>query len=433
MNTKLIEFSCGNFRSFKEPVTLSMVAAKLNSRNHEVDENNTIRIDDTLTLLTTTALYGANASGKSNLIKAMDFMRRFVIISSKESQADEPIRISPFKLCTDSEDKPSFFEVVFLLENMRYRYGFEANRREIISEWLFHVPTVKEARLFVRDQDGIRISKDFKEGRGLEDKTRKNALFLSVVAQFNGAIATAVISWFKKFRVISGLDDRSYRSYATEQFEKDEKTRAQMIELVKKLDLGIDDLTSRKLSEEEFQVIIPDAMPSAVRKRMLRELESERLAVQTVHQKYDKEGEPVSKEVFRLKDEESDGTEKLFYLTAPLLDILNNGMVLAIDEMEARLHPLITKSIIELFHSLETNPNRAQLIFTTHDTNLLSNKQFRRDQIWFVEKNRQGASTIYSLAELKVRNDASFEKDYIEGRYGAIPFLGELRRVIQDQ
>lgn len=432
MQTKLIEFKVGNFRSFKDVATLSMVAAKLNSRNNELDEKNVFRVDDNLSLLTTAAIYGANASGKSNIVAAMNFMRRFVLSSSRESQADDPIKISPFKLCTENEGKPSFFEVVFLINETRFRYGFEANRERVVTEWLFYVPTVKEARLFIRDEDNIRVSRDFKEGRGLETKTRNNALFLSVVAQFNGAKAIEVLDWFKNFRVISGLDDRSYKGFAVQVFEQDEQGRVQMIELFKKLDLGIDDLTSKRLEDDEFQVYIPDGIPQRMKDKALRDIEANRVAIQTIHQKYDEDGNPVSKEVFRLRSEESDGTQKLFYLTAPLLDVLANGRVLVVDEMEARLHPLITRNIIELFHSKETNPNRAQLIFTTHDTNLLSNKCFRRDQIWFTEKNNQGASTIYSLAELKVRNDASFAKDYIDGRYGAIPFLGDLQKVIQD-
>jgi AAA15 family ATPase/GTPase len=153
-------------------------------------------------------------------------------------------------------------------------------------------------------------------------------------------------------------------------------------------------------------------------------------SVQTMHRKFDEKGNSVSTELFDLDEQESEGTQKVFALAGPLVDTLKDGKVLIIDEFDARIHPLISRAIVELFNSNETNPNNAQLIFMTHDTNLLSNKLFRRDQIWFTEKNRYGATDLYSLAEYKVRNDASFESDYIKGRYGAIPYIGNLNHLI---
>ena len=165
----------------------------------------------------------------------------------------------------------------------------------------------------------------------------------------------------------------------------------------------------------------------------MKQAESERVSIQTAHKKFDENGRTVELEIFNLHSEESDGTEKLFYMTGPLLDVLSKGSILFIDEMEARLHPLITRALIGLFNSKENNPKGAQLVCTTHDTNLLSNKLFRRDQIWFSEKDHFGCSHLYSLAELKVRNDASFESEYFEGRYGAIPFLGNVRQVVIEE
>jgi uncharacterized protein len=153
-------------------------------------------------------------------------------------------------------------------------------------------------------------------------------------------------------------------------------------------------------------------------------------SVQTSHKKYDHKGRPVAIELFDLDENESEGTKKLFSLAGELVRVIKCGETIAIDELDARLHPLITCAIIRLFNSNESNPNNAQLIFTTHDTNLLSNAIFRRDQIWFAEKNKQGATSLYSLAEFKVRNDASFEKDYIQGRYGAIPFIGDFSKLM---
>lgn len=422
----LIEFTVGNFLSIKNPVTFSMVAAKVKARDPKVNENNTIIVNEYQTLLKSAAIYGANASGKSNLIRALVFMRRFIIRSSRETQSGDRIPITPYKLSTTTEKNPSYFEIVFLLDGKQYRYGFETTNEKIISEWLFFVPTQKEATLFIRDENGIKPSSKFKEGKGLEEKTRPNALFLSVVAQFNGQIAKTILNWFQHFNVISGLDDIGYRNYTLFRFA-DGSMRSSIIDLVKKLDLGISDIFEL---ENHPKMELPENLTSEAKNRIINSNNLSNISVKTKHEKWDDE-KPVGTTVFDLKNE-SAGTQKLFYLAGPILDTLSSHKILAIDEMEARLHPLMTCAIIGLFNSPITNPNNSQLIFTTHDTNLLSNKIFRRDQIWFIEKDRQGASHLYSLVELKVRNDASFESDYFQGKYGAIPFLGDIEHIIVD-
>lgn len=420
----LIKFTVGNFRSFKESVTLSMVAAKIKARDPKINENNTIKVADDLTLLTSAAVYGANASGKSNLVRALVFMQHFIIDSSKESQFGDLISVDPYRLSTLTEKEPAFFEAVFLVEGTQYRYGFEATRKQIVSEWLFSVPTRKEANLFVRDENGIKTSPKFKEGKGLEEKTRPNALFLSVVAQFNGPVAKKVLGWFQRVGFVSGLDDTGYRNFTVSHFA-DGSLRSGILNFVKKLDLGINDIFHEQV--DKSKLVLPSDMPDELRKLVMKSIAGDVTSVKTKHNKWDAD-KPVGIAVFDMGDE-SEGTQKLFFLAGPVLDTLSQGKILAIDEMEARLHPLMTQAVIGLFNSPETNPNGSQLIFTTHDTNLLSNKIFRRDQIWFIEKDRQGASHLYSLAELKVRNDASFENDYIQGRYGAIPFIGNIRQI----
>jgi uncharacterized protein len=438
----IIEFSVGNFRSFKEQVTLSMVAAILKARDQKINENNTIKVDDTLTLLTSAAVYGANASGKSNLITAIKFMRSFILGSSRDTQATEIIDIDNFKLSTETEDKPSHFEMVFIADGVQYRYGFDVNQERVISEWLFYVPKKREARLFIRHEKEIECSRNFKEGRDLSQKTRANALFLSVVAQFNGSTSLIVLSWFKRLGIISGLNDSGYRNFTVKQFENRE-FREEILRIVKSMDLGIVDVHIDKPTDVKtagvpvltISVEAPEELSESVQNRLEKIFGPKSvhpMSIQTVHTKYDHNNKPVQQELFDLGVNESEGTQKVFFLTGPLIDTLSNGRVLLIDEMEARMHPILTREIIGLFNSLETNPKRAQLIFTTHDTNLLSKNTFRRDQIWFIEKDNKGASYLYSLAELKVRNDASFETDYIQGRYGAIPFLGDLRRVMCD-
>ncbi len=425
----LIEFTVGNFRSFKERVTLSMVAAKLKSLDPQLDSNNTYKVDADLTLLTSAAIYGANASGKSNLIKALRFMRRFVLTSSKESQADEPIPTIPYQLDEKTERAPSFFEIVFYLEGVPYRYGFEVTTEKVETEWLFYSPNKKEAKLFIREGSDILISRAIRGGQAIKSLTRPNALFLSVAAQLNNEIAKRVLGWFRSINVISGLDDREYGGFTARMFTEDESYRTGIVELIQESDVGINDIVVEKTKIHEAGVF-PKDMPQELRNFLLKQMkeESELITFRSLHRKYCDEG--VVNQVSFDINEESEGTQKLFFLSGPVIDTLREGKVLVIDEIEARLHTLLTRKLIGLFNSKETNPKNAQLIFATHDTNLLSNKLFRRDQIWFVEKDGEGASHLYSLAELKVRNDASFESDYLQGKYGAIPILGEMRHTL---
>ncbi|MBD1884673.1 ATP-binding protein [Microcoleus vaginatus ZQ-A3] len=409
----LIGFSVGNYKSFKETVTLSMVASSITEEEKELDENNVFPINDKLSLLKSAAIYGANASGKSNLIAAINFMKWFVLNSSKETQVSDAIDIEAFRLSTETEKEPSFFEIVFLLEYKTFRYGFEVNAREVVSEWLFQADDTEEKMLFERDFDNYNILDDFPEGKNISDKTRSNALFLSVVAQFNGKISGKILLWFSKnLQLISGLQDTQYREETLESFEND-RHRHDIIEFIKKLDLGIADIQIKKyISQKTAMFGIYE------------------VGVKTVHRKYDADGKQTAIELFDIETHESEGTNKLFALAGLLLDTLRTGKILLIDELDARLHPLITRELICLFNSNETNPHNAQLIFTTHDTNLLSSKTFRKDQIWFTEKDNKGATDLYSLVEYKVGKNASFERDYIMGKYGAIPFIGNFKELI---
>lgn len=418
----LIQFQVANYRSFKEPEIFSMVAAKISSKDKSIDVNNVINLSDNPDLLTSAAIYGANASGKSNLITAMRFMKTFVLNSLQDFQADEVIGVEPFRLSEETIDLPSSFEIVFILDDRRYRYGFEVDTEKVVSEWLYHVPSSRETRLFERNGENISISSAFREGKTeLFALTRHNALFLSVVAQFNGELSRKILRWFRGLGISSGLNDRSYRLYTIQNLEKD-RYRDEIIDFVRRLDLGISDI---EIEHEitDYQQSLPGF---GVEPRPIT-----RSVVKTAHRKFDIEGKPSTIENFNLDLHESEGTRKLFAFAGPIIDTLQSGKILIVDELDARLHPLITCAIIDLFNSVRNNPHRAQLVFTTHDTNLLSNKLFRRDQIWFAEKDKKGATHLYSLVEFKVRNDASFEKDYVSGRYGAIPFIGDLSKVVE--
>jgi uncharacterized protein len=417
----LIEFSVGNFRSFKETVTFSMVAAKISAKDKALDQNNVFVIDEHLSLLKSAAIYGANASGKSNLALAILFVQKFIFNSATGIQITDKIPVERFKLSTETENQPSFFEIVFLLDKKVHRYGFEVTEEEVVSEWLYYVPTTKEANLFKREENDIKVMPAFKGGNGVKAKTRANALFLSVAAQFNVDIAEQILSWLRTFNLISGLatSDSWFAIFDEDKkiFEQLQipKQREKILQLIKDLDLDLDNLEAKNISDvpEELKILFVG-----------------RKVIQTEHQKYDGKGNRIGFEMFEMNRHESKGTQKLIKMAAPLVDTLESGKILFIDEFDASIHPSITSAIISLFNSNKTNPNNAQLIFITHDTNLLSNKNFRRDQIWFTEKDKYGATHLYSLAEYKVRNDASFENDYIQGRYGAVPFIGDFSRLL---
>lgn len=417
----LIEFEVGNYLSFKNPVRLSMIAA---NPIKEFVEENTFQ-SGRFHLLKSAAIYGANASGKSNLLRAMDFTRKFVLSSSTEMHVGDEIRVTPFKFDVTTENAPSHFEVCFLVNNLRYRYGFEADRKSVEKEWLFFAEKEREKQLFIRSGNRIEITDDFEEGKGLEGKTRDNALFLSVVAQFNGEIAVSISKWFIGFRALHGLHDQNYEKFTTLLLQK-ETSRQMLINLIKWADLGIEDLIANESPNEEL--IKSDQQDTSARKGYPF---VKRSKISSVHGKF-KNGIKEGIVNLDFSSEESEGTKKLFYIAGPILDCFEKGYVVCIDELDAKLHPLLTKAIVNLFNSSKANPKNAQLIFATHDTNLLQYANLRRDQIWFVEKNLEAATDLYSLAEFKlpdgkkVRNDADLEKNYIRGRYGAVPFLGDL-------
>jgi AAA15 family ATPase/GTPase len=419
-----IEFSVANVLSFKDRVTFSMVA----SNDDALQESNVFALGKKR-LVKSAVVYGANASGKSNLLSAMRFMRHMVLTSSKDTQVNEEIYVDAFKLSTECEGKPSFFETVFIQNGNTYRYGFEVDRQRVHSEWLFTVPSTKEAELFVREANQIKVNRiRFKEGCDLESKTRENALFLSVCAQFNGEISKGLLLWFKNFRFIHGLHD-AYLGVTVEKLKTPEQKR-RLMEMTRIADLCIDDIEGReeKLTIEKLPKDMPEEMKRDLVKQGITEVE-----LKTTHRKYGKDGKEAGTVVFDLEENESGGTQKYLSMAGPLLDTIETGSILVIDELDARLHPLLTRTIVALFNSPANNKN-AQLIFATHDTNLLNSSRFRRDQVWFTEKDQYGVSGLYSLIELQgVRKEASFGKDYILGKYGAIPFIGDPKWLFCEQ
>ena len=396
----LIEFTVGNFLSFKDRKTLSLEATAIK------DNPDNVITTGKYSLLRSAVIYGANSSGKSNFIKALEMMSN-IVMNSAQNNSTSKINVTPFLLSTETEKQPSFFEILFLIDGIRYRYGFEADNKSIYSEWLFERKVRTEKLLFLRDKDSIEITTYFKEGTGIEEKTRNNALFLSIVDQFNGTISKKIIKWFSRQRNISGLQHEK-ENELTFMFVEDKLLNVWIKDFLSPLSLGFQDFEIR-----ENKIV-------------------------TFHNKFDENGNIVKKHEFDLLTQESAGTNKLYDLAGNITYGLIMGALTIVDELDAKLHPLLTMAIVKLFNSPLHNPGNAQLIFATHDTNLLNYGCFRRDQIYFAEKNEFEATDLFSLVEYiepdgkKIRNDRSFEKDYIAGRYGAIPFVGDFSKLIDD-
>lgn len=363
-------------------------------------------------LLKSAAIYGANSSGKSNLIKSLKFMQDTIINSSKLNSTDK-LNVSPFLLAEENKSLPSYFEIQLIdWQHNYYRYGFELDNNKIHSEWLYQIPeeSKKEQALFLRNNEGIGVSDIFSEAKGLEERTRDNGLFLSVCDQFNVSKGKMVFSDINNIEILSGVNHEPFTSMTNVLLKEETKTTK---EFFKNLQLGFTDIDL---------IIGERALIDKAR---------------TTHNIYDRYGKTIGQQSFIITQSESAGTNKIFDMAGYILFTLKFGLPLVVDELDAKLHPLLTKKIIEMFHSPEINKKGAQLIFATHDTNLLGCDCFRRDQIWFTEKDEKEQTDLYSLVEFrdpdgtKVRNDRNYEKDYIQGRYGAIPFIGDFSNLMK--
>ena len=422
----LLEFSLGNFLSFKDIKTLSLEATPIS----DFRETNVFNYQKRH-FLKSVVIYGANSSGKTNLIRGISKMKKILVNSSKLTSTDE-LEITPFLLNTQTEDRPTHFEIQFLIDGLKYRYGFEVTKKTVAAEWLFYSKVKAEKPLFYREKDRIEITAAFSEGKGLEEKTRDNGLFLSVADQFNGKIAGDIFRWFSNLGIISGINHGDLRGFSFKMLENN-ITKDQLMAFFNNLNLGFDDI--QVIKEEPDKRHFLDDIPEDILKQILDDVKGQTfLNAETLHQKFNETNELVEIQRFDLRRQESSGTNKIFDLSGPVFDALQKGKTLIIDELDAKLHPLLTLAIIKLFHSNEHNPYHAQLIFATHDTNLLTYGNFRRDQIFFTEKDHVGASDLYSLVEFKegkgkIRKDRSFEKDYFQGRYGAIPFIGDFKNL----
>lgn len=421
----LVNFTFKNFRSFRDEKTLSMEATSIKELKESVTQKGTYK------LLPAAVMYGANSSGKSNVLFALFAMRNIVLDSVKLNPKDK-LDFDPFALDLVSAENPTSFEIQFIHNDVKYRYGFDYNRTRICSEWLYEKKMgEREFNLFLREADDFEISKTrFSEGLGKENSTPGNRLFISLVAQLNGSKSLSILDWFHNCNYLSGMNSQGYEGFTLRMFSEHLKGCDQALDFFHRTQLGFNDLIIKEkpFSDDVFQKI--PLVTEEIKRNLKEKLQGETIVEpKTTHTIYDVQGNAVGESTFDKDKMESEGTKKVIEMSGPIFDTLLKGKLLIVDELDAKLHPLLTRSILQLFMDAETNPNGAQLIFATHDTNLLNLAYLRRDQIWFTEKDKTESSDLYSLVEFrdetgtKVRNDRSVEKDYINGRYGAIPFM----------
>jgi len=315
-----------------------------------------------------------------------------------------------------------------------YRYGFEVDKKKVHAEWLYRKSKIKEVELFYRENQNFEVHRTFKVADLVEnDRVRPNALLLSVAANFNDKTGKKIFEWFGDFNLISGLREEGYKGFSISKIEKDEHNKKRVINFLKNADLGIEDMSIGKFDFDNLPEGIPDELKEFIKKQRQEDSVVKFLSnVSTYHQVFDTNNLFEDLSEFSMEEDESSGTKKYFALSGPILETLEKGEILIVDELANKLHPNLTCKLVELFNSKEMNPKNAQLIFNTHDTNLLSSDIFRRDQIWFVEKDRYGASSLYSLGNFKsdtVRKEDNYEKNYIKGKYGAVPYLGDFNKL----
>lgn len=423
----MIEFSFENFRSIKDEVTLSLVASPDKSLDNNLIKTEVLKKDS---LLRSAVIYGANASGKSNVVSAFSSLKNLVMMSHT-FQKGTAISYSPFKLDKNYLSKPTKFKIVFIKNNIKYVYGVSFNNEKIIDEYLYYYPEDRKAIIFEReDTNNYKFTIDKKEQKFLSEKTLENVLYLSNSTQLNYKKTSEAFDWFKDTLAVIGTTEHPQLiDFTIRSLNKDKKLKELVLQALFEADLGISDVVA---SIEKVSI---DEMPLLIQKQLIRIMSDasgnmpsnvEKIDIKTIHKVIDEKGDEFKAE-FNF-DEESEGTKRLFALIGPWIDALSNGRVLIIDELDTKLHHLLNVFLIKLFHNPDQNRSNAQLIFTTHNTNLLDLDLFRRDQIWFTEKNPGvGNTDLYSLIEFSPRKDKNIQKGYLAGRYGAIPFIKDER------
>jgi AAA15 family ATPase/GTPase len=421
----LLEFSVRNFRSFRDEQTLSLFAGP----GDELQETHTMPIpgSDDERALRSAVIYGPNASGKTNLLLAVDAMRKIVVDSASTLQRGDDISwIEPFRFTEEARNAPTTFRVSFILNDVEHEYEFKATRTEILEEGLYSYPKGRRRRIYKRERNSNHTDGEFEKSphfggqkEQIWQATRANALYLSTAAQLNNEDLSQVYDWFRNTltyltgrRMTADHPGSTYTARACE----DKETRKEILTLLKSADVGIQDLYVEKESSDFPESILEIVESEEFKGKRQQIKEDLRRTIRFQHTENGEEEELLD------LNEESHGTQQLFSLAGPILEVLENGWVLLVDEIDSSLHPKMVLEVVGLFNNPETNPHGAQLIFNTHDTTLLDQDVLRRDQIWLTEKFKDGATTLTPLLDFSPRKDSeALEKNYRQGRYGGIP------------
>ncbi|MBR4996616.1 MAG: ATP-binding protein [Bacteroidaceae bacterium] len=381
-------------------------------------------------VLNTKAFYGANSSGKSNVFKAVAMMKGLIIHSVRLND-NETLPYDAF-LLSDNEARPTRFEMSFVDGTDKFVYGFSYTAQRIEEEWLFAKFPKRSLKILLRrTSDLIEIdAQNYSEGLAIKEGTiplNNNRLFISLAAQLGGEISKRVIEWFRtRLNVISGLRDNGFSRKTKEMLHTKTDYKDDILGFISSMDVGFREVTTeQELIDEKM---LPKGLPAEIVASLK---EHPTIVAYAKHYKINANGEVVGMVDFDIDERESDGTRKLFNLAGLIVDTLRYGKSLFVDELDAQLHPLLSRRIVQLFNNTETNPCGAQLIFTTHDTNMLSKKLLRRDQVVFVEKtvNTKYSTKLTPMMSItldngaKPRTDSNYEKNYLEGKYGAIPYF----------
>lgn len=418
----LLEFRVSNYRSIKDEQCLSLVPIE---NDHTLRSINVYETNNNLvsSVLRGCAVYGANASGKSNLFLGMSVMQAIVRDSATLVQAGQTLNVQSHVFDEESRSAPTAFEIDALIGGVRYQYGFSLTPDRIQEEWLLVYKSAKAQRWFSRKRgegkgpDVYEFGAYFLGAKDLWKKaTRDNALFLSTAVQLNCDQLRPLWDWITGSWVILPAMVPLNIELTVNAVESGTR-KADVLELLNSADIGIADVdiqrqmgkqSSFSLDMATGKVSVSDIAETEIRIPRLKHRGS-------------------SSESFLNLQDESQGTQRVFAFAGVILTMLERGATLVVDELENSMHPLLVRHILGLFFSHETNPRGAQVIFSTHNTSLLDNELLRRDQIWFTEKGNDLATTLTPLSEFSPRKKEAFEKGYLEGRYGAIPVLREFR------
>lgn len=420
----LLSFSVQNYKSFAEGQTLSLVAGGLSKKS---DVSFPTGNSMAPYALRSACLFGPNRAGKTTLIEALLFVKAFIENSSKDMQQGEPIDVEMFRLDPEFLDQPTEFEIIFIHNEMYYQYGFALDKERVWGEWLFEKPNAPKTRLRTiyqreydeeTDQYDWEFNKTYLRGEKevWKNSTRDNALFLSTAVQLKAGDLLPVYDWFANELHIIG-SPRQLSSRYTAELCSEAGMKDKILELFHAVDIPIKDI----LIDEKELDLSELGVPQKIQDEIKKEFGGKKIPdIQTFYEAND--GTSVA---FNFRDE-SDGTQIIFKLVGPFLEVLKKGHTLFVDELHNSLHPLLLKFFVGLFQSPEINKMNAQLVFTSHETSILSKGFMHKDQVWLVEKGRSQKTKLIPLSDFKTRDVSTFQKAYMDGRYGAVPIIGDI-------